>query len=105
MNQPGTLDLLWCSFPDVETANAAAAILVGDGDVACAQVMPPMTAHFHWQGTQEIAVEVPMLCKIAAGRGGDVASRIATLHPYELPAISWWSAHCSPALAAWTRDA
>jgi periplasmic divalent cation tolerance protein len=103
MSEAGTLDILWCSFPDAETAHAAAATLVSEGEVACAQVLAPMTAHYRWQGAQERSDEVPMLCKLASGRGSEVAARLAALHPYDLPAISWWSATCSAELSHWTR--
>jgi periplasmic divalent cation tolerance protein len=104
MTEGGSLDLLWCSFPDAASANAIAAQLVSEGHVACAQVLAPMTAHYRWQGTQERDDEVPMLCKLAAGQGAMAAARLGELHPDDLPAISWWPAACSPAVAAWTRD-
>lgn len=105
MSGQGTLDLLWCPFPDAQSAHAAAAALVNGGEVACAHVLAPVTSYFRWQGAQEQATEVPLLCKIGEGQGDEVAARIRSLHPYDLPAIVWWPAACSSALAEWARHA
>jgi periplasmic divalent cation tolerance protein len=103
MTIAGTLELLWCPFPDAGSADVAAAALIDEGLAACVHVLPPVTSHYRWQGQREHSNEVPILCKIAAGGAGAARARIETLHPYDLPAIISWDAACSPAFAEWTR--
>lgn len=101
MTDEDGLDLLWCPFPDRDSAVAAATLLVDERLAACVQVMSPVHSVYHWQGATQRSTEVPILCKIGKGQAAVAARRIAAVHPHDLPAISWWSAGCGRALADW----
>ena len=100
----GQIVMLYCPFPDAESAGAAAETLVGEGLVACAQILSPIRSHYRWQGKAEWADEVPLLAKLAVANREAVHARIAALHPYDLPAIASWIAGCAPDLESWARN-
>ncbi|MDB5439839.1 MAG: CutA1 divalent ion tolerance protein [Caulobacteraceae bacterium] len=82
--------LIYTTWPTAETAHAAAAALVEQGLAACANILAPMNSIFRWQGRTETAVEIPVLFKTTTGQAAELVDRIASLHPYEVPAIVAW---------------
>ena len=100
----GQIAMLYCPFPDGASAEAAAEVLVGEGLVACAQILGAVRSHYRWQGKAEWADEVPLLAKLAVANREAVHARIAALHPYDLPAIASWIAGCAPDLERWARN-
>jgi uncharacterized protein involved in tolerance to divalent cations len=53
-----TAALIWCPFPDRETARRIAGQLLADGLVACANIMAEMESLFMWEGKADSAAEV-----------------------------------------------
>jgi periplasmic divalent cation tolerance protein len=95
--------LLYTTWPDAETARAAAREAVDGGRAACVNVFAPHLAVYRWDGATEEAQEVAALFKCAAERAGDLRDWITARHPYELPAIVALEAGAasSPAYLAW----
>jgi periplasmic divalent cation tolerance protein len=94
--------LVWCPFPDEETAAAAAATLLDEGLIACANILPAMRSLYVWRGSREDEQESGVLFKTNRGKLPDLMHRLAELHPYDEPAILAW--HCdaaAPHTAAW----
>lgn len=94
--------LVWCPFPDAASARAAADTLLGEGVVACANILPGIEAHFVWQGERGSAQEVAVLFKTLEDRLDRAVERLGAIHPYDTPAIAGWvcdAAH--PASLAW----
>jgi periplasmic divalent cation tolerance protein len=79
--------LLYTTWPDAETARAAARDAVEGGHAACVNVFAPHLAFYRWQGAIEEAEEVAALFKCAADRATALRDWIAERHPYDLPAI------------------
>lgn len=75
------------TFPSREQAQAAAAELVQQKLVACAQVVGPIASTYRWQGAVETAEEWTCTLKTRADRYDAVAATIGKLHPYETPEI------------------
>jgi periplasmic divalent cation tolerance protein len=69
---------------DVE---ALARTLVNERLVACVNVLPPMQSIYRWQGAVEEAAERQLIMKTAADRVEQLKSRLAELHPYDVPEI------------------
>jgi periplasmic divalent cation tolerance protein len=84
--------LIWCPFPDRETARRIAGQLLADGLIACANILPDVESLFIWQGKADTAQEVGVLMKTTAARLDAAIERLGTLHPYETPAIIGWQA-------------
>ena len=49
--------LIWCPFPDEESAAAAASTLLGEGLIVCANLLPAMRSLYVWQGERNDARE------------------------------------------------
>ena len=92
------------SCGSVSEAAAIGRALVDERLVACAQATP-ITSVYRWDGEVETGEEVVLALKTAAARVPDVAARIAELHSYDLPAITWLFGGADPATAAWIGDA
>lgn len=90
--------LVWCPFPDADTAAEAARTLLDEGLIACANILPPMRSLYVWRGENCDENEVGMLLKTNVARLARVTARLAELHPYDEPAILGW--HCDTAAAA-----
>lgn len=89
--------LVWCPFPDAETALAAIDALLDEGLIACGNVLPGMQSRFVWNGVKESAQEAGAILKTNAARLDAAIARLTELHPYEEPAILAW--HCDKAAA------
>ncbi len=79
--------LLYTTWPDEETALAAARTLVDERLAACVNVLGAAASVYRWQGAVEQTTEVGALVKTTADRANAACARIAALHPYETPAI------------------
>jgi periplasmic divalent cation tolerance protein len=84
--------LIWCPFPDRESARRIAGQLLADGLIACANILPEIESLFVWEGTAGSASEVGVLCKTTPEQLAAAIERLGALHPYETPAILGWHA-------------
>lgn len=75
------------SIDDRQQADVIIDRLLTDRRIACAQVLPPMTSRYWWEGSIETAEEWLCLCKTTADRADDAVESIAELHPYEVPEV------------------
>ena len=94
--------LLWCPFPDRDSAMQTANSLLDEDLIACANIVPGMISTFVWNGIREQTEEVGALFKTNVDLLAQATARIETLHPYDDPAILGW--HCdasAPGTAAW----
>ena len=83
--------LVWCPFPDGDSAAAAADILIAERLIVCANILPAMRSLFAWQGERGDAQETGVLFKTDG-----------SLHPYSEPAIVGWRCDAAaPTTAAW----
>lgn len=82
--------LIWCPFPDAESAKTAARALVEAGLAACANIMPGMQSIYQWQGAMQEASETGVLFKTNARLHEKCIARLRDLHPYAEPAILGW---------------
>lgn len=100
------LALMYSTWPDRVSAQAAATTLLEENLIACANILAPMTSVYEWQGEVKQDTEVPVLFKTDAAMAERVCQRLMTLHPYEEPAIlclSVEAAGSSRAFAQWVK--
>lgn len=94
--------LIYCPFPDAETAERIGGQLLDEGLIGCINIGGPIRSLFCWDGERGSSEETPGLLK-TDGRLLDAAvARLESLHPYDAPAVMGW--HCdSPgdATRAW----
>jgi periplasmic divalent cation tolerance protein len=79
--------LIYATFPDFAEAEAAAGRLLDARLIACANILPGMTALYTWQGRRERATEVVALFKTRAALAEAVIAAVRAHHPYETPAL------------------
>jgi periplasmic divalent cation tolerance protein len=98
--------LVWCPFPDSDTARSIAGQLLDERLIACANILGGLESHFLWQGARDTAQETGVLFKTSAARLDAVVERLGKLHPYDTPAIVGWRADAAlPATLAWLAAA
>jgi periplasmic divalent cation tolerance protein len=98
--------LIWCPFPDHETARAIAGQMLEAKLVACANILGAIESHFLWQGGRGSASETGVLFKTTAALLSDAVERLGKLHPYDTPAIVGWRVDAAfPATIAWLAGA
>ena len=88
--------LVWCPFPDVETARKIAATLLEEKRIACANIVPAIESVFTWKGEVSSETESGVLFKTTATHLDALTKRLEELHPYETPAIIGWLADRTP---------
>ena len=94
--------LIWCPFPDADSAAAAAKTLLDEGLIACANRLGEMHSLFEWKGERDEATEIGVLLKTNSAVLERAVARLAELHPYEEPAILGWRCDATtPGTAAW----
>lgn len=94
--------LIWCPFPDEDSAVAAANALLDEKLAACVNLMPPMTSMFVWRGEKDTVREQALLVKTNEALLDRAIARLAELHPYDEPAvIGWRCSSATPGTLAW----
>jgi len=94
--------LIWCPFPDAESARASARILLDEKLIACANIFPVIQSLFVWNGALDEEGEAGMLVKTDAALLDRAIDRLAQVHPYEQPAVIGWRCDAAtPETTAW----
>jgi periplasmic divalent cation tolerance protein len=93
--------LIWSPFASEDDAAKAAAALLDEGLIACANLVPVRSLYV-WQGERGEARECGALFKTSEGLLDKAVARLAEIHPYETPAVTGWRADAAAAAtAAW----
>lgn len=92
--------LVWCPFPDEDSAAKVATQLLDEKLVACANLLGPVRSLYEWDGERGDAREVGVLFKTHADVLEAAVERIAALHPYETPAVLGWRCDATGAATA-----
>ncbi len=98
--------LVFCTFPDADTAAAVTKTLVGEKLIACGTILPGARSIYEWEGKMEDASEVLVLFKTASPAYAKLEKRLLKLHPYDMPEIVALEAGAaSKGYAAWVASA
>ena len=93
------------TFPDVETANRIAEVLVTEKLAACANLLPSVHSIYRWKEKIETAGEVIVFFKTTEDRQAAFEEKLRSLHPYEVPElISIKIDNGSPDYLRWVID-
>ena len=76
-----------CTCPDLATAETLAKTLVEERLAACVNLLPGVTSVYRWEGSVEAAAEVLLVVKTSRRVLAALESRVAALHPYEVPEV------------------
>lgn len=100
MNDSGAA-LIWSPFGSEAEAEEAAGVLLDEGLVACANLIP-IRSLYRWQGKRGEGREVAVLFKTSAARLDDAIASLTAIHPYETPVIMGWPVdRANSAAMAW----
>jgi periplasmic divalent cation tolerance protein len=73
--------------------------------IACANILGPVSSHFHWSGKIEKAEEYLVLMKSRRDLFDKLAEKVKALHSYEVPEIlAFEVTGGSKAYLDWLRD-
>lgn len=99
---PTLAAIVWCPFPDTDSARAAAGTLLGEGLIACANILGAIESHYIWDGARANGSEIGVMFKTTADLLSTVVERLGGLHPYDTPVIIGWRCDAAhPATMAW----
>lgn len=96
--------LLYSTWPDRPSAEAAARELVEARLVACANIVSGAVSVFSWEGQVQAETEVIMLAKTCTQSAKQARDTLLRLHPYDLPCVTAWpigGPGANPAFLAW----
>jgi len=79
--------VVYCTFPDVETARRIGRQLIEEKLAACVSLVPGVESIYRWQGAIETSAEVLALMKTTTWKYQMLENKIRELHPYEVPEI------------------
>jgi len=87
MKAEASLDFcfIYSTFPDADSAHAAARALLAQKLAACVNVYPPMTSFYVWQGEKQEETEVAVFIKTRRGLADKAIAALRPLHPYSTP--------------------
>lgn len=81
----------YCTFPTKEVAETICRQLVTEQVIACANIFPPHTAIYGWQGRIETSAECAVIMKLNARKQSALKERVRATHPYSVPALVFWT--------------
>jgi len=91
--------------PDRACAESIARACVEARLAACANIGGEIASIYRWKGAIEQAGEVPLFLKTRAQLFEKLATRVKSLHPYEVPCIvATELSYLDPAYAKWLEE-
>jgi periplasmic divalent cation tolerance protein len=79
--------LVYSTFPSVEAAETAGAVLVDGGLAACVNILPGMISIYVWQDARHRDSEAVMIIKTQSRLADAAIAEARRLHPYTNPAF------------------
>lgn len=83
----GDTRLVYTTWPNPESAAAAAKELVTKRHAACANVIPGALSYYWWEGEVQGETEVVVIFKTSALRVKELKDAVMELHAYDQPAF------------------
>ena len=79
--------ILYITAGSHEEAVAVGRALVEDRLAACANVLPPITSLFWWNGAVQEEGEFALIVKTRRDKVDDIVARVNVLHSYDCPCV------------------
>ena len=87
--------LIWCPFPDRDSARSVANELLDRKLIGCANLFGGIESIFEWAGERSESQEIGVLFKTNSNLLREAILCLDEIHPYDTPAILGW--HCNAA--------
>jgi len=81
------LRLILTTFADEESARVVVRHLLEEHLIACANLLPGARSLYRWKGGIEESSEMIVLLKTGSATAPACMTRLAEIHPYEVPEI------------------
>jgi len=81
----GQFKIVLVTAPNLKVARRLARAALAARLIACANLIPKLESHYHWQGKLERSAEVLLVMKTTQTRMAALEKLIATKHPYDTP--------------------
>lgn len=81
------LSVVFCTFPDQETARRISKDLITDGLAACVNLIPAIESIYRWDGKIEQSTEVLAMFKVVSSGFKKLETALLEKHPYDTPEI------------------
>jgi periplasmic divalent cation tolerance protein len=81
---------VYAVFADKDEAERIGRLMVEERLAACVNILGQIRSIYRWKGNIETSDEVAAIFKASDERAGDLMTRIAALHSYEVPCIVTW---------------
>jgi periplasmic divalent cation tolerance protein len=81
---------VYAIFANAEEAERIGRAMVEERLAACVNILGPVRSVYRWKGKVESADEVAAIFKTSDERAGDLITRIAALHSYDVPCVAAW---------------
>ena len=76
---------IYSTYPDADTASAAARTLLENKLAACVNVYPPMKSFYAWKGEKQEETEVAVFMKTRRALADKAITTLRPRHPYSTP--------------------
>lgn len=94
--------LIYSTWPSLVEAKNCAKSLVEEKLIACANILPPITSIYKWQGSMQEDQEIAMIFKTTASQLSKIEEKVLSLHSYQTPClVSLPADHCSKGFSDW----
>jgi periplasmic divalent cation tolerance protein len=97
--------LILSTFADEVTASSVIRTLLNEKFIACGSIVAGVRSIYRWEGEIKESAEVQVVLKTSSESASPCMTRLAELHPYEVPEIvevepsSVWAPY-----ASWIRE-
>lgn len=95
--------IIYCPFPDQETALKTGKHLIESQLAACCQ-QQPVTSQFIWNKKFEQSTESILIVKTLRGFRKKILKEIRKMHPYEVPCIAHWEVSVNKSYYDWIKQ-
>ncbi|MEA3081377.1 MAG: periplasmic divalent cation tolerance protein [Sphingomonadales bacterium] len=100
-----TIISVYAVFADAEEAERIGQAMVEERLAACVNILGAVRSIYRWKGAVETSDEVAAIFKTSGERAGELISRIAALHSYDVPCVTAWPIeNALGAYANWVED-
>ena len=98
------LMIMVTTFPDRQSAEKSAQLMVDAGLAVCAQVGADLTSYYRWGGQVKQDAEVAVTFKILSARFDLFCGELNLQHPYDVPQmLAWPVSYTNAAYADWAK--
>lgn len=87
IEMPMSVLVVFSTFPSAEKAAEVAKVLVTERLAACANLVGPVRSIYRWKGEVQDDTETLAVIKTTSERLEALKTRLAALHPYEVPEV------------------